>query len=173
MFGFLSDAYFPAGLSISQSFLNNSQGAPAILASVFGPTLNMDGTLLRSGGIALFANVRQLIEGAKQAREAGMAHTRPNLRQHGLSDQQWRVLRVLGEHANDPAGIETGRVAREAGCDVRGYFEWTLIDNFEWDLGYTSKFGLVAMDHKTGVRTPKASYRWFKALAENGLLAEQ
>lgn len=49
-----------------------------------------------------------------QAREAVMAHTRPSLREHGLSDQQWRVLRVLGEHANDPAGIETGRVAREA-----------------------------------------------------------
>ena len=43
-----------------------------------------------------------------------MAHTRPGLRQHGLSDQQWRVLRVLGEHADDPEGIETGRVAREA-----------------------------------------------------------
>ena len=49
-----------------------------------------------------------------QAREAVMAHTRPGLRQHGLSDQQWRVLRVLGEHADDPQGIETGRVAREA-----------------------------------------------------------
>lgn len=49
-----------------------------------------------------------------QAREAVMAHTRPSLRQHGLSDQQWRVLRVLGEQAQDPAGIETGRVAREA-----------------------------------------------------------
>ena len=49
-----------------------------------------------------------------QAREAVMAHTRPSLRQHGLSDQQWRVLRVLGEHAHEPAGIETGRVAREA-----------------------------------------------------------
>ncbi|MFM1817856.1 MAG: homoprotocatechuate degradation operon regulator HpaR [Pseudomonadota bacterium] len=49
-----------------------------------------------------------------QAREAVMAHTRPGLRQHGLSDQQWRVLRVLGEHADDPEGIETGRVAREA-----------------------------------------------------------
>jgi len=49
-----------------------------------------------------------------QAREAVMAHTRPGLRQHGLSDQQWRVLRVLGEHANEPEGIETGRVAREA-----------------------------------------------------------
>jgi len=49
-----------------------------------------------------------------QAREAVMAHTRPSLRHHGLSDQQWRVLRVLGEHAEEAEGIETGRVAREA-----------------------------------------------------------
>jgi homoprotocatechuate degradation regulator HpaR len=49
-----------------------------------------------------------------EAREAVMLHTRPSLREHGLSDQQWRVLRVLGEHAGDPAGVETGRVAREA-----------------------------------------------------------
>ncbi len=45
-----------------------------------------------------------------QARESVMAHTRPSLRDHGLSDQQWRVLRVLGEHGT----VETGRVAREA-----------------------------------------------------------
>ena len=45
-----------------------------------------------------------------QAREAVMTHTRPSLRGHGLSDQQWRVLRVLGEHGT----VETGRVAREA-----------------------------------------------------------
>ena len=45
-----------------------------------------------------------------QARESVMAHTRPNLREQGLSDQQWRVLRVLGEHGV----VETGRVAREA-----------------------------------------------------------
>lgn len=45
-----------------------------------------------------------------QAREAVMAHTRPSLREHGLSDQQWRVLRVLGEHGT----VETGRIAREA-----------------------------------------------------------
>src|SRR3989338_1783112 len=49
-----------------------------------------------------------------EAREAVMQHARPSLREHGLSDQQWRVLRVLGEHAADPAGVETGRVAREA-----------------------------------------------------------
>src|SRR6478672_5317557 len=45
-----------------------------------------------------------------QAREAVMAHTRPSLRGHGLSDQQWRVLRVLGEQGT----VETGRIAREA-----------------------------------------------------------
>lgn len=45
-----------------------------------------------------------------QAREAVMAHTRPSLREHALSDQQWRVLRVLGEHG----AVDTGRVAREA-----------------------------------------------------------
>lgn len=45
-----------------------------------------------------------------QARESVMAHTRPSLREHGLSDQQWRVLRVLGEHGV----VDTGRVAREA-----------------------------------------------------------
>ena len=45
-----------------------------------------------------------------QAREAVMAHTRPSLREHALSDQQWRVLRVLGEHG----AVDIGRVAREA-----------------------------------------------------------
>ncbi|HZY17334.1 MAG TPA: homoprotocatechuate degradation operon regulator HpaR [Ramlibacter sp.] len=45
-----------------------------------------------------------------QAREAVMAHNRPWLREHGLSDQQWRVLRVLGEHGT----ADTGQVAREA-----------------------------------------------------------
>lgn len=45
-----------------------------------------------------------------QARETVMLQTRPSLREHGLSDQQWRVLRVLGEHGS----MDTGRVAREA-----------------------------------------------------------
>ena len=45
-----------------------------------------------------------------QARESVMAHTRPSLREHGLSDQQWRVLRVLGEQGT----METGKIAREA-----------------------------------------------------------
>lgn len=49
-----------------------------------------------------------------QAREAVMSHARPVLRAQGLSDQQWRVLRVLGEHAHLKQGLETGRIAQEA-----------------------------------------------------------
>ncbi|WP_269856449.1 GH1 family beta-glucosidase [Streptomyces sp. RPT161] len=50
------------------------------------------------------------------------------------------------------------------GIDVRGYFVWTLIDNFEWAEGYTQRFGLVHVDHTTQTRTPRTSYRWYREL---------
>jgi len=55
-----------------------------------------------------------------EAREAVMQHTRPSLREHGLSDQQWRVLRVLGEHAADPAGSPTAHREAETAKAHRG-----------------------------------------------------
>jgi beta-glucosidase len=48
------------------------------------------------------------------------------------------------------------------GVDVRGYFCWTLADNFEWSEGFTQRFGLVHVDHSTQERTPKASYAWYR-----------
>lgn len=66
--------------------------------------------------------------------------------------------------------LEAVKSAMDAGGKIGGYFHWSLIDNWEWALGYTSKFGLVAMDRVSGVRTPKASYAWMKALAETGVL---
>ncbi|MFJ6644520.1 GH1 family beta-glucosidase [Streptomyces sp. NPDC091290] len=54
--------------------------------------------------------------------------------------------------------------ALEAGVDVRGYFVWSLLDNFEWAEGYARRFGLVHVDFATQRRTPKASYRWFRDL---------
>jgi beta-glucosidase len=54
--------------------------------------------------------------------------------------------------------------AIKAGADVRGYFVWSLIDNFEWSWGYGPRFGLVYVDYPTQRRLPKASFRWYAEL---------
>ena len=52
------------------------------------------------------------------------------------------------------------------GTDVRGYFCWSLLDNFEWKFGYTQRFGLVHVDYATQKRTPKDSALWYKRVME-------
>lgn len=57
-----------------------------------------------------------------------------------------------------------------AGVDLRGYFVWSLLDNFEWAEGYSQRFGIVHVDFATQVRTPKDSALWFRdAAAANAL----
>jgi beta-glucosidase len=60
------------------------------------------------------------------------------------------------------------------GAPVRGYFVWSLLDNFEWALGYSKRFGLVYVDFETQQRTVKDSGRWFaQVVKENGLRSEK
>ncbi len=51
------------------------------------------------------------------------------------------------------------------GFDVRGYFLWSLLDNFEWAEGYAKRFGIVHVDHATQKRLPKLSARWYAEVA--------
>ena len=55
-----------------------------------------------------------------------------------------------------------------AGADVRGYFVWSLLDNFEWQHGYAMRFGIVHVDLDTLDRTPKDSYAWYRAVIGRG-----
>ena len=59
-----------------------------------------------------------------------------------------------------------------AGVDLRGFFVWTLLDNFEWAEGYDHRFGIVHVDRDTMVRSPKASAHWYSSvIAANGVAA--
>ena len=62
------------------------------------------------------------------------------------------------------------RDAVRDGVPLRGYFAWTLMDNFEWAWGYSRRFGLVSVDQRTGERRPKASYFYYRdVVAGHGL----
>ena len=56
----------------------------------------------------------------------------------------------------------------DEGVDLRGYLQWSFLDNFEWSSGYSERFGIVYVDYATGKRTPKDSARWYKQVIESG-----
>jgi beta-glucosidase len=57
--------------------------------------------------------------------------------------------------------------AATAGADIRGYFAWSLLDNFEWEQGYNVRFGLTYIDYASQARIPKASFDWYRALIKS------
>jgi len=60
------------------------------------------------------------------------------------------------------------RLAMQDGVDVRGYFVWSLLDNFEWGHGYTRRFGIVRVDYQTQQRTVKDSGEWYAGVIASG-----
>ena len=74
--------------------------------------------------------------------------------EHGVVDDQRRID-YLDAH------LKAVATAIQRGVDIRGYYCWSLLDNFEWAEGYTQRFGLVHVDHETQARTPKKSFEWY------------
>jgi beta-glucosidase len=87
--------------------------------------------------------------------ENGAAFYDPPSPVEGRLDDPLRV-HYLREH------LRAVRDAMAAGVDVRGYFVWSLLDNFEWGGGYSKRFGLIHVDYETQRRTPKLSAAWYR-----------
>ena len=73
---------------------------------------------------------------------------------------------MIPDGSRSCAHLGAVRQAIDDGAPVRGYFVWSLMDNFEWAHGYGKRFGVVHVDYDTLARTPKASARWFQATIE-------
>jgi beta-glucosidase len=82
--------------------------------------------------------------------------------------RDYRRIRYLRDH------LSQVHRAIQAGVPLRGYLVWSLLDNFEWALGYQMRFGLIHVDFETQARTIKESGRWYaQVIRENGLDPEQ
>jgi len=80
-------------------------------------------------------------------------HVDGTIKDYGRIDFLQRYLRELKKAAED-------------GSDIAGYFQWSLMDNFEWAFGYSKRFGLVYVDYETQKRTPKQSAYFYKEVIE-------
>jgi len=91
--------------------------------------------------------------------------------ENGMSGHDW----VSADGAvHDPYRIDFTRTylsalkrAASEGVDIRGYFHWSLLDNFEWAEGYKQRFGLIHVDYQTQKRTPKDSAHWYRGVIES------
>ena len=66
--------------------------------------------------------------------------------------------------------LRAAHAAMEAGVDLRGYFVWSLLDNFEWDSGYAMRFGIVFVDYGTQQRIPKSSAHWYSEVIRSNVV---
>ena len=88
--------------------------------------------------------------------ENGAAY--PDTVEDGGEVRDQRRLEYLARH------VAAAGDALRAGVPLTGYYVWSLLDNYEWSLGYSRRFGLVHVDFASQRRTPKDSARWFQRL---------
>mgnify|MGYP004001706195 FL=1 len=76
----------------------------------------------------------------------------------------WDRIRYIKAH------LQSLHESIEKGVNLKGYFVWSIFDNFEWERGYSNRFGLVRVNYETQERTPKQSAYWYRdVIAKNGI----
>jgi beta-glucosidase len=126
-----------------------------------GPHTVMGWPIVASGLTDLLLRVQRDCGLPMQVTENGMAA--PDVLVDGAVHDDDRIG-YLRDH------LDAVLDAVERGADVRGYFVWTLLDNFEWAWGYDKRFGIVHVDLETQQRTPKDSALWYAGvIRDHGL----
>jgi beta-glucosidase len=80
--------------------------------------------------------------------------------EHGVADRDDRIRPWVVEQ-----GVRAVHAALQQGLDMRGYYHWSLVDNFEWAEGWQARFGLAALDQATQYRTLRPSATFYSAIA--------
>jgi beta-glucosidase len=153
--------YFPHIVSAgTEQTPNQFVGAEDAVTHSPGPTTDMDWPIVPDALTELLLRLRDDYPAVPlYITENGVAYDDP-VEPDGVHDQ--RRIAYLEQH------IAAVARAVDAGVDVRGYFLWSLFDNFEWAEGYAKRFGIVHVDYETQVRTPKDSFAWYQAVIERG-----
>jgi len=128
----------------------------ASYVDVDAPSTIMDWPIVPSGLTDLLLRVQRDVGLPIRVTENGMA-SRDRVVDGRVADRD--RIDYLRDH------LAAIHAAIEKGVDVRGYYVWTLLDNFEWAWGYDKRFGIVHVDFDTQARTPKDSARWFASVA--------
>lgn len=129
-----------------------------------GPRTEMDWPVDPDGLYELLARLREELPGVPLViTENGAAYADRVGRDGAVHDPE-RIAYLRGH-------LEAVHRAISDGADVRGYFVWSLLDNFEWSFGYSKRFGLVHVDFATQLRTPKDSAHWYSDVIARGGLA--
>jgi beta-glucosidase len=116
-----------------------------------GRIANPDGELTEMGYLFWPQSVEYTIRRAASMTNIPIIMTENGI---GTNDDEQRIRYLTGALAGLANVVNDG-------IDVRGYFQWSLLDNFEWTFGYRPKFGIVAVDRETFARTPKPSAAWY------------
>jgi beta-glucosidase len=183
---------FPVGLTLSMAELKAEEGGEAVRDAA---EEILENTFLRATEGDDFVGVQCYTR--MHFGPAGKVDDDPSVPQTQMGLENWPhaveyAVRRTAAFTNLPVVITESGIATENdaeritylseviggvrrclddGIDVRGYFVWSLLDNFEWDDGYTPKLGLVAVDRDTFERRPKPSARWYAHVVGTNSLA--